>query len=186
LPDAGVTTITESLSGGCNFFLGRGLDKGEQLSNWDQRPLTIDQMRYAALDAHSLLAIFDSIMTCLRSPDTSSGALALYSDAVKSHVTMVSEAVAAKDATTLQRLANTKKSQTQAEAAVSAEIIISDGGASTAYTESTSVDTIDTSCDEDSPSLSSPPPLPQPNSAKKRTQKAELKLTSESWTSFIH
>lgn len=33
--------------------------KGEQLSDWDFRPLSIDQLVYASLDAHCLLSILD-------------------------------------------------------------------------------------------------------------------------------
>lgn len=39
----------------CERELGIVLDKGEQTSNWSQRPLTIEQLRYAALDAEVLL-----------------------------------------------------------------------------------------------------------------------------------
>jgi hypothetical protein len=179
--DIGLPSVTESLTGGCAFFLGRGLDKGEQLSNWDQRPLSIDQMRYAALDAHSLLAIFDSIMTCIQCPETSTGALSLYSDAVRAHVSWLSEAVVAKDAAALQRLAISKKTRAMAETVASSETMENDGNVSTSYTESITVDIVDASCDEES---SSPPPPPKPSDAKPRAQNSML--TAHSWRSFIH
>ncbi|XP_049908805.1 exonuclease mut-7 homolog [Epinephelus moara] len=38
--------------------LGRPLDKTEQMSNWEKRPLRISQIRYAVADAHCLLDVF--------------------------------------------------------------------------------------------------------------------------------
>ena len=51
-----------SLSGACGEFLGRPLLKMEQMSNWDQRPLTRAQLKYASLDAHATLALFDAYL----------------------------------------------------------------------------------------------------------------------------
>jgi len=45
----------------CERELGVALDKGEQTSNWSRRPLDADQLRYAALDAEMLLALFDRL-----------------------------------------------------------------------------------------------------------------------------
>ena len=39
--------------------LGRTLDKTEQCSNWDRRPLKPSQLAYAALDAEVLVRIFE-------------------------------------------------------------------------------------------------------------------------------
>jgi ribonuclease D len=33
------------------------IDRGEQTSNWVRRPLAVEQLRYAALDAEVLLAL---------------------------------------------------------------------------------------------------------------------------------
>lgn len=46
-----------SLSSACKDYLGRELDKSQRLSDWRARPLKIDQLVYAALDAHCLFAI---------------------------------------------------------------------------------------------------------------------------------
>jgi ATP-dependent Lhr-like helicase len=43
----------------CERELGLTLDKGEQTSDWGRRPLGAEQLRYAALDAEVLLALFD-------------------------------------------------------------------------------------------------------------------------------
>jgi ATP-dependent Lhr-like helicase len=43
----------------CERELGFSLDKGEQTSDWSHRPLGAEQLRYAALDAEVLLALFD-------------------------------------------------------------------------------------------------------------------------------
>lgn len=41
----------------CERELGIALDKNEQTSDWAQRPLSDEQLRYAALDAEVLLAL---------------------------------------------------------------------------------------------------------------------------------
>ncbi|KAK9830490.1 hypothetical protein WJX72_012028 [[Myrmecia] bisecta] len=51
-----------SLSGLSQLVLGSALDKSQQCSDWDQRPLTPAQVQYAAADAHSLTAIFDALI----------------------------------------------------------------------------------------------------------------------------
>lgn len=38
---------------------GKPLDKSVRMSNWNRRPLSEDQLQYAALDAHVLLVIHD-------------------------------------------------------------------------------------------------------------------------------
>lgn len=48
-----------SLAMVCERELGIALDKSSQTSNWSRRPLGADQLRYAALDAEVLLALYD-------------------------------------------------------------------------------------------------------------------------------
>lgn len=51
-----------SLSDFCQIFLGKPLNKSERMSDWNSRPLSARQLHYAALDAHSLLAVFDAML----------------------------------------------------------------------------------------------------------------------------
>ena len=45
----------------CERELGLILDKSEQTSNWAQRPLSAEQLRYAALDAEVLLVLYERL-----------------------------------------------------------------------------------------------------------------------------
>ena len=47
-----------SLAMVCERELGVSLDKGAQTSNWGRRPLSPEQLRYAALDAEILLSVY--------------------------------------------------------------------------------------------------------------------------------
>ncbi|CAN0205206.1 unnamed protein product [Scytosiphon promiscuus] len=53
---------TPSLSKTCEAWLGKPLDKTECVSKWGKRPLTVDQVKYAALDAHCLVGIFEEML----------------------------------------------------------------------------------------------------------------------------
>jgi ribonuclease D len=49
----------------CCAVLGSILDKSQQRSQWQQRPLAPQQIAYAAADAHCLTAIFDALVSLL-------------------------------------------------------------------------------------------------------------------------
>lgn len=52
------------LSGVVNANLGHPLDKSQQCSDWGARPLTAEQLRYAASDAACLVALLSYFMHC--------------------------------------------------------------------------------------------------------------------------
>lgn len=52
---------SHSLSNLVKLCFGKKLDKSNQFSNWQQRPLRMEQISYAALDAFCLFEIFDVI-----------------------------------------------------------------------------------------------------------------------------
>ncbi|XP_071947035.1 exonuclease mut-7 homolog isoform X2 [Antedon mediterranea] len=54
--------MDRGLSGLVNRCFGRPLDKKEQMSNWECRPLNYSQIVYAALDAYCLLEVFNYMM----------------------------------------------------------------------------------------------------------------------------
>eukprot|EP00752_Nemacystus_decipiens_P004366 g3990.t1 len=53
---------TPSLSKTCEAWLGKPLDKTECASKWATRPLSLDQVKYAALDSHCLVGIFEEML----------------------------------------------------------------------------------------------------------------------------
>ena len=46
-------------------LLGKPLDKSMQVSNWEARPLSVWQTKYAAQDAHVLLLLYRYLVTHL-------------------------------------------------------------------------------------------------------------------------
>jgi ATP-dependent Lhr-like helicase len=52
----------------CERELGLVVDKGEQTSDWGRRPLSVEQMRYAALDAEVLVALYGGLARGLTLP----------------------------------------------------------------------------------------------------------------------
>jgi hypothetical protein len=51
----------KSLNDVCLMFLGQPLNKQQRLSNWALRPLTFEQVSYAALDVYAPILIFESM-----------------------------------------------------------------------------------------------------------------------------
>jgi ribonuclease D len=56
-----ISTIT-SLSIVCQQYISKPLNKSYRLTDWRKRPLGDEQFSYAALDVHTLIAIFDAIL----------------------------------------------------------------------------------------------------------------------------
>ena len=58
LPPSAMASDLRSLTVACCDVLGAPLAKDMQTSDWQQRPLSIEQVRYGAMDALSLLSLF--------------------------------------------------------------------------------------------------------------------------------
>jgi len=50
-----------SLAHCCSALIGKKLDKRQQCSDWNERPLSVAQLEYAALDAHVLLELHNAL-----------------------------------------------------------------------------------------------------------------------------
>ena len=61
LVDRPFATDRGGLAGLVEAVLGRPLDKRDQMSDWDKRPLSANQLVYAALDAHVLVELFRAL-----------------------------------------------------------------------------------------------------------------------------
>eukprot|EP00277_Geminigera_cryophila_P000950 CAMPEP_0179413596 /NCGR_PEP_ID=MMETSP0799-20121207/5187_1 /TAXON_ID=46947 /ORGANISM="Geminigera cryophila, Strain CCMP2564" /LENGTH=133 /DNA_ID=CAMNT_0021186087 /DNA_START=426 /DNA_END=827 /DNA_ORIENTATION=+ len=62
LQKRGGASVIQGLSAVCCRVLGERLDKRQQCSNWDRRPLLPLQMEYAALDAHILVQLYPELL----------------------------------------------------------------------------------------------------------------------------
>ncbi|XP_071430317.1 exonuclease mut-7 homolog isoform X2 [Pithys albifrons albifrons] len=60
-PEKGLSQPEKGLSLLVQHVLGKPLDKREQLSNWEKRPLREEQILYAASDAYCLLEIYERL-----------------------------------------------------------------------------------------------------------------------------
>jgi hypothetical protein len=61
-----------SLADCCEYFLGKRLNKAQQISDWLARPLSSHQLQYAALDAYSTVMILAALVKKHSSSDPSS------------------------------------------------------------------------------------------------------------------
>ena len=50
---------SHALDAVCERELSLSMDKGMQMSNWTQRPLSKEQLQYAALDAEVMIQLYD-------------------------------------------------------------------------------------------------------------------------------
>ena len=80
--DKSVLSKCQSLSKTCSVYMGRPLDKLEQISSWNARPLSSSQLNYAALDAHCCLGILSNLSL---HPSSSASLLSTYMQYIHNH-----------------------------------------------------------------------------------------------------
>ncbi len=54
--------IEKGFSNHCLFYLGKKLDKSNQVCAWDARPLTEDKLIYAAIDAIAAIPLYEKMV----------------------------------------------------------------------------------------------------------------------------
>ncbi|XP_068660628.1 uncharacterized protein [Aristolochia californica] len=74
------------LSGLAKKILGAGLNKTRRNSNWEERPLSQNQIEYAALDAAVLVHIFQQVRSQPQSTDVKTGAKIEWTSHIVSHM----------------------------------------------------------------------------------------------------
>jgi ribonuclease D len=59
------SVMSNGFAGFCKYHFGRGLNKEHQRSNWEKRPLSSDQIQYAALDSIAAVRLYEKLWASL-------------------------------------------------------------------------------------------------------------------------